>query len=374
MKQIGIATNFGRLVFRFPGWFAPLVQLFARRELASGKDLMTYRLRSSRAGLTLFCLTVLVALHATSVPAQTGWTTIAPLLARKDLNAVFFADSKRGWIGGDGGFVSRTDDGGGSWVQQRVGTVDPINDIYFRNKDEGFLLSGARIFNTSDGGLTWVEGHAFSSSDFGGAQPELYSVRFTGRKKGWVVGSLSRASKNGEQLVVDALIYHTSDGGETWNRQSSPTHGELIHLDIVSDKRGWVVGSRGTVLYTEDGGETWNLQQSHTNVTLYHVDFRNDKRGCAVGEKATILRTEDGGQNWTSSFTGLRSTLLSVFFINDNEGWAVGRGGVILRTFDRGISWVAQRAGTTKNLYALFFNKKYGWAVGADGVILRYSM
>jgi photosystem II stability/assembly factor-like uncharacterized protein len=333
---------------------------------------MTYRLPSSKVGLTLLCLTLLVASNATSVPAQSGWTASAPSLTSKDLNTVFFADSKRGWIAGDGGFVSRTDDGGGSWVQQRVGTTDPINDIYFRNKDEGFLLAGARIFKTSDGGLTWVENHAFSSTDFGGVQPELYSVRFTNRKKGWVVGSLSRAAKNGEQLVVDALIYSTSDGGETWNRQSSPTHGELIHLDLVSDKKGWVVGSRGTVLYTEDGGETWNMQQSRTNATLYHVDFRNDRQGCAVGEKATILRTEDGGQNWTSSFTGLRSTLLSVFFINDDEGWAVGRGGVILRTLDRGITWVAQDAGTKKNLYALFFNKKYVWAVGADGVVLRY--
>jgi photosystem II stability/assembly factor-like uncharacterized protein len=353
-------------------WFAPLSQLPARTELIRGKVLMTYRLPSSKVGLTLLCLTLLVASNAISVPAQSGWTASAPSLTSKDLNTVFFADSKRGWIAGDGGFVSRTDDGGGSWVQQRVGTTDPINDIYFRNKDEGFLLSGARIFKTSDGGLTWVENHAFSSTDFGGAQPELYSVRFTNRKKGWVVGSLSRAAKNGEQLVVDALIYNTSDGGETWNRQRSPTHGELIHLDLVSDKKGWVVGSRGTVLYTEDGGETWNLQQSRTNATLYHVDFRNDMQGCAVGEKATILRTEDGGLNWTSSFTGLRSTLLSVFFINDDEGWAVGRGGVILRTLDRGITWVAQDAGTKKNLYALYFNKKYVWAVGADGVVLRY--
>lgn len=333
---------------------------------------MTYRLRPGKVGFTLLCTTVLVALHAISVPAQTGWTISAPLLTRKDLNVVFFADSKRGWIAGDGGFVSRTDDGGGSWVQQRVGTIDPINDIYFRNKDEGFLLSGARIFKTSDGGLTWVESHAFSSTDFGSAQPELYSIRFTSKKNGWVVGSLSRASKNGEQFVVDGLIYNTSDGGETWNRQSSPTRGELIHLDLVSDKRGWVVGSGGTILHTEDGGETWNRQQSHTNATLYHVDFRNDKRGCAVGEKATILRTDDGGQTWTSTFTGLRYTLLSVFFVNDNDGWAVGRGGVILRTYDRGITWVAQEAGTKKNLYALFFNKKNGWAVGADGVVLRY--
>jgi photosystem II stability/assembly factor-like uncharacterized protein len=372
MKRFGITSEGGKDGIKVFPPVCPISQAPAYPELISGILLITARLRESKVGLALLCLPLLVALHASSVPAQSGWTATTPLLTRKDLNAVFFADTKRGWIGGDGGFLSRTDDGGGSWVQQKVGTSDPINDIYFRNKDEGFVLSGARIYNTSDGGLTWVETRPFSSTDFGGAQPELYSVRFTSKKKGWVVGSLSRASKNGEQIVVDALIYNTLDGGETWHRQNSPTHGELIHLDLVSDKKGWVVGSRGTVLYTENGGETWNLQESHTNATLYHVDFRNDRRGWAVGEKATILRTEDGGQNWTSSFTGLRSTLLGVFFISDDEGWAVGRGGVIMRTFDRGVTWVAQEATTKKNLYALFFNKKYGWAVGADGVILRY--
>ena len=53
---------------------------------------------------------------------------------RRDLNTVYFLDSKRGWVGGDGRFLSRTDDGGQSWVRENVGYSAAINDIYFRDK------------------------------------------------------------------------------------------------------------------------------------------------------------------------------------------------------------------------------------------------
>ncbi|MFN2595912.1 MAG: hypothetical protein ABR563_01850, partial [Pyrinomonadaceae bacterium] len=56
------------------------------------------------------------AVFAVSVAAQAGWTGQRRGEAGKDLNAVFFATEKRGWIAGDGGLVFRTDDGGKSWA------------------------------------------------------------------------------------------------------------------------------------------------------------------------------------------------------------------------------------------------------------------
>jgi photosystem II stability/assembly factor-like uncharacterized protein len=327
---------------------------------------LRFRARSRFSTLLLFLLIT------AGVNAQSGWTGLRRGLAGKDLNAVFFADSKRGWIAGDGGFVSRTDDGGTSWQTQTVATSEPVNDIYFRNKDDGYLLAGGRIFTTNDGGQTWPETHSFASAEFGEAQLELYSVRFTNKKKGWVVGSLSRSGRNGDNIIVDSVIYKTTDGGFTWQRQMSPTRQELIHLDFADEKHGWIVGSRGTILYTGDGGETWVQQRSRTDATLYHVEFRSEKRGWAVGERGTIIRTSDGGDTWATAPTTVRSTLLSVQFLNDDDGWSVGRGGTILRSGDGGLTWVRQEAGTNQNLYALFLDKKNGWAVGADGLVLQY--
>lgn len=300
--------------------------------------------------------------------AQESWVASKVGGKGQDLNTVYFLDSKRGWVGGDAGFLSRTDDGGKTWARQDVGTKQAINDIYFRDKEAGFLLAGNTIFVTRDNGTRWETSRSFLPTEFDGAEVELYSVRFSSKKKGWVVGSISKRDE-----VIDSILVYTDDAGETWRRQRAPSRHELIHIDFVSDKRGWIVGDGGSILVTKDGGETWDTQKSGTRVTLYHIDFRDEKRGWAVGERGTLLRTTDGGENWSEVLTNVKGTLLSVQFLNDDDGWVIGRGGTILRSSDQGRSWVKQESTTTQNLYSLSFNKKIGWAVGGDGIVLRYE-
>jgi len=293
-------------------------------------------------------------------------TRVGPL--GQDLNTVFFLDSKRGWVGGDKGFLSRTDDGGHSWVQQTVETTNAINDIYFRDKEAGFLIAGNAIFATRDNGTRWSEVRRLLPSEFDEAEVELYSVRFANKKKGWVVGSVSKGDR-----VIDSILLTTENAGETWQRLRAPTRLELIHIDFANDKRGWIVGTGGTILATVDGGQTWTKQESGTTATIYHVDFRSEKRGLAVGERGAVLRTIDGGATWTAVGAKVRSTLLNVQFVDDDTGWAVGRSGTILRTSNAGTTWIAQESGTKQNLYGLYFVKKVGWAVGGDGMLLRYE-
>lgn len=323
---------------------------------------------SSRHMLLVLAFALIIGGAGTPLLAQQGWvaTRIAP--PGQDLNTVYFRDDKRGWVGGDNGYLSRTDDGGSTWVQQVVGTSDAVNDVYFRDKEEGFLLAGNAIFVSKDRGTRWSEVRRFRPVDFDGATVELYSVRFLSKKKGWVVGSVSRRDR-----VVDSILVYTDDGGETWRRQRAPSRLELIHIDFDSEKRGWIVGAGGTIIKTDDGGQSWISQTSGTNATLYHVNFRNDKKGWAVGERGTILRTTNGGNYWTPVPVDTRATLLSVHFVNDNNGWVVGRGGTIFRTSDGGLSWIQQESTVEDNFYALYFNKNTGWAVGSDGVILRYD-
>ena len=152
-------------------------------------------------------------------------------------------------IGGDNGFLSRTEDGGHTWVKQVIQTTSAINDIYFRDKEAGFLIAGNAIFTTRDNGVRWTEARRFSPSEFNGADVELYSVRFSSKKKGWVVGSVSR-----HESVIDSILLFTDDAGETWQRQRAPSRLELIHVDFANDKRGWITGANGTILATVDAG------------------------------------------------------------------------------------------------------------------------
>jgi photosystem II stability/assembly factor-like uncharacterized protein len=316
----------------------------------------------------LFLLLTILNAAAINCFSQDVWTSTRVGPSGQDLNTVYFLDTKRGWVGGDNGFLSRTDDGGRTWVQQVVGTTAAINDIYFRDKEDGFLLAGDTIFVTRDSGIRWTQSRQFAPPEFDGASVELYSVRFPSKKRGWVVGSISKRDQ-----VIDSIVVRTEDGGDTWQRQRAPSKFELIHLDFDNERRGWIAGAGGTILKTDDGGLTWSPQKSGVTGTIYHVDVRDEKRGWAVGERGLILRTDDGGDRWEQINLEKRSTLLSVQFITDDEGWAVGRAGTILRSSDGGRTWIQQESSTKQNLYALHFNKKIGWAVGGDGIVLRYE-
>ena len=85
--------------------------------------------------------------------AQSGWSNTRLSSGGKDLNAVYFADSKHGWVGGDGGFLAYTEDSGSTWVERPLSTDRAVNDVYFVGKDDGFALAGGTIFETSNGGL-----------------------------------------------------------------------------------------------------------------------------------------------------------------------------------------------------------------------------
>jgi photosystem II stability/assembly factor-like uncharacterized protein len=312
---------------------------------------------------------LLLAACAFAVNAQ-GWV-LKRTDIKVDLVAVFFTSSEKGWIAGDAGFLASTTDRGKTWVPYRLNTTEDINEIYFRNEKNGYLVAGRTMFVTRDGGRTWQEIRIYRAGDFGAGRPEFLSIRFSDNRRGYVVGSVLRRSGD-EDVVVDSLLMRTEDGGDTWRRISVPTKTELFHVDFNGNSHGWVVGDEGVIFATTDEGKTWRKQDSGTSATLFNVDFRNDDNGYVVGQGGTILRTENGGQTWERVATNFKDTLMRVDFADDKEGWIVGHGGLILRSTDRGKTWVRQGSGTRERLFGLYMDKKFGWAVGASGSVLQF--
>ena len=300
--------------------------------------------------------------------SQSGWNPIKGDSA-SDLVAVYFTSSERGFVAGDKGYLAQTTSGGRIWTRQTIDTVENINEIYFRNEKNGYVVAGKKMFLTDDAGRSWREIKIYDPKNFRNAVPEFLSVRFADKKRGLIVGSLI----NKDNEIVDSLVMRTDDGGETWARIIVPSKLELFHLDFVNNSRGWIVGDKGLILTTQDGGVNWRKQNSGTSNTLFNVDFRDSFEGYAVGGKGTILRTEDGGENWEAVRSSFPNTFLRVDFADDKNGWIVGYGGTILRSGDKGKTWIKQESRTKENLYGLFMLKKYGWAVGAKGAVVQYQ-
>ena len=232
------------------------------------------------------------------------------------------------------------------------------------------MASGARIYRTLDSGNAWALIYQIVAPKNAAKQelPELYSIAFPSKKKGWVVGTEGR-------------ILHSEDGGQTWAQQESGTKEELVHVRFINDKQGWIVGGKGIILFTEDSGRSWAKQASGTKGHLYHVDATGKKEAVIVGDGGLVLRTENGGLTWDkvridfldSLKASDRPSLLSVAFVNDDQGFIIGFKGTVLRTGDGGKTWLQQESGTKQNLYGLVAKKKAIWAVGGDGLILRYQ-
>ena len=325
-----------------------------------------------KAILSVFAKTVLLSIFTfaavQSIHAQAGWNSLKSGSAN-DLVAVYFTSAERGFIAGDKGYFAQTTDGGRTWTKQTIDTTDDINEIYFRNDKNGYVVAGKKMFLTDDAGRSWREIKIYDPKNFRNATPEFLSVRFADKKRGLIVGSLL----NKEEDVIDSLVMRTDDGGETWTRIIVPSKLELFHLDFVNSSRGWIVGDKGLILTTQDGGVNWRKQTSGTTNSLYNVDFRDSSEGYAVGGKGVILRTENGGDTWETVKTNFPNTFLRVDFADDKNGWIVGYGGSILRSSDKGKTWIKQDSGTKENLYGLFMLKKYGWAVGAKGAVIQYQ-
>ncbi|MEP7077027.1 MAG: YCF48-related protein [Acidobacteriota bacterium] len=302
---------------------------------------------------------------------QGGWV-VNNSKAPVDLVAVYFTSPDRGWVAGDDGYLASTVNGGKTWDKYPLGTTETINEIYFRNDKNGYLVAGRKMYLTKDAGQTWQETKLFNQGEFKNLTPEFICIRFSDKKHGLVIGSLLKKTNDGDD-VVDSLVMRSEDGGETWTRIIVPTKKELFHLDVNGNSRAWIVGDKGLILSTTDGGLTWREQVSGVMRALFNVNFRDDNEGFAVGGGGTILKTTDGGGNWQKVNVPFTETFKRVDFADDKNGWIVGHKGSILRSADRGQTWVKQASGTVNDLYGLYMDKKYGCAVGAHGLVIAYQ-
>jgi photosystem II stability/assembly factor-like uncharacterized protein len=300
-----------------------------------------------------------------------GWSgnRIAP---GKFLRAVYFTDSKHGWIVGDNGTLIRTEDGGLNWILRPTITIEAA-EISFRNQDDGFITGGEYVLFTQDGGQKWRTTLQLSKTDLGAAKPQINSLKLTSKKKGWILGVTSSFVQ--ERTIVKNFLLHTEDGGSSWARRQLPIDSSMEDFDFVGEERGWIVGLPGTILRTLDGGSTWQVLSSGSKARLFHVDFRDSNNGIAVGKEGTVLLTSDAGENWRSVNSSVKSDLYKVQFDfkNREEAWIVGDKGLILHTADGGQTWKSESSNTEQRLVGISITATDTWVVGGDGMVLRYS-
>lgn len=284
------------------------------------------------------------------------------------LRSVYFIDEKTGWIGGSGGTLLETTDGGKNWDRLRNFTSDTIRQIYFSDKKNGWILCEKDAFNpganppsylmkTNNGGADWEQ-----INFVGGRRERITKIFFTKSGLGFAIGEAG-------------AFFSLQADSKTWKKQSPPIHYLMLDGTFSDDFNGAVVGAGGSILFTDNAGLSWTRAsvQGEPKTKLNSVFFINQKNGWAVGAQGKIFQTFNGGRFWKEQKTGVDVELNDIFFLDTAEGWAIGNDGVILHTTTGGNVWTVKNSKVTHRLEKIFFTGKSGWVVGFGGTILRYS-
>jgi len=255
----------------------------------------------------------------------------------------------------------------------------PLMDVQFIGRNGWAVGAMGTILRTEDGGEHWQRIALASDAD-------LYRVDFVNSNEGWAAGGRLRIAETNESMRHDrrggyAYIFHTTDGGHTWECQYGERGRLLLGLDFVNERVGYAVGERGFLLKTVDGGKSWTLLPTTGSIDwLYGVEFKDEDHGFAVGLNETVVKTDDGGKTWTAVRAeadrrpyGFKPIYTDVTF-NGTTGCIVGQNGTLLMSNDGGETWHPAATFFRPEIRDLmdlrsvrFVTPKVGYAVGELG-------
>ncbi len=226
----------------------------------------------------------------------------------KPLTRMQVLTPRLGWIGGMGGRVYRTTDGGSNWTKHLLpDTTATINRVFFCDSLFGWAIpSQGMLYHSTDGGISWL------------SQPPIYyglmgieDVFFFDRARGIAV---SKVRSN----------IRTEDGGQTWVDYSEPPFRNVIarlrgkrhpgkyflinaHVDSYSMVNPWLVApgandnASGTAVVVEAARVLRNFDFDYSIMLATYPD---EETGGA------------GAELHASSFAAMNDTLLGVINVD----------------------------------------------------------
>ncbi len=145
-----------------------------------------------------------------------------------------FVDENTGYALTSMGEIFKTIDSGDSWEHMCDSLAD-YKRLFMFGEGKGWVIGSTGISRTTDGGATWVEQKSGNFID----------AHFFDNKHGWILGS-------------PKSIFFTNNGGETWSDFNMPeVSGNYLFLDFIDPQQGWIYCSNGRFLKTTNGGLTF---------------------------------------------------------------------------------------------------------------------
>jgi photosystem II stability/assembly factor-like uncharacterized protein len=235
------------------------------------------------------------------------------------------------------------------WSTLNLPSVTNSRGIYFKNANTGIVSD----FKTTNGGQSWVNINPSS---------EINALSFPDTAIGYCIASTSGGQN----------IYKTTNLGNNWVIQQSPSALGLTGLYFININTGYACGGAHSIIKTTNGGNNWILLNDNFPFYYYtNIYFVNTLTGFITGYTDTgyVIKTTDGGQNWNIKyFTGQQ--FHSIFFINSNTGFIGGTN--LFVTTNSGVNWNQKFGYNSPPMFSIYFpSPSTGYACYANGDIIK---
>ncbi len=196
------------------------------------------------------------------------------------------------YAGDDSGYIYNSKDSGKTWKSEHP-TSSPIHSIY---TTKGTYIYGPEIFAlTSDSLFIKSENPSTPWHNWGtlgyfyGLGSAAHKGEYSDNGTAYIVGVQG-------DFVAASEIIRLRPPDSHWFSVGPPSEiGELYGLTIPSTKYIYSCGVNGKILKSSDAGDDWISQKTPTTQRLNSISFIDNKKGFAVGDSGTILYTKNGG-------------------------------------------------------------------------------
>lgn len=212
--------------------------------------------------------------------------------ATTNLLTVAFPSASVGFVGGVGGTVYATADGGQTWTSRSQPSLGDVRKLRLSSGPTVWAATSVGLFRTVNGGQSWQRAQL---TNFNGAVGPAFDVQFPTAQVGYAAG------ENGN-------IWKTTNGGQTWTDllTVAQTRFSLRAVSFTSADSGQVVGAENAQYLTTDGGRNWNVVSGGSGVyrdVLRYGQGRyllvSDKEGFSDNPASGIsTRTVDDDLHW----------------------------------------------------------------------------
>lgn len=306
---------------------------------------------------TLLKSTTLALLVLMTAPSFSQWQDplVTPALATDRAHESLLLDITR--VGsrlvavGAHGHIVYSDDSGKNWLQAQTPSSVTLTAVYFPSATKGWAVGhDGLILHTSNAGETWEK-------QFDGYLANKAIVQGARQNKERAVTILDKAKNSGDLAAIDnaemnleSITYALEDA--QYDKESGSTK-PFLDVWFYDANKGFAVGAYGMVFHTKDGGKSWVDWSSHLdNSDRLHINgisMVGPRSLMVVGEQGLVLRSDDMGTTWRKTPSPYEGSYFGLTAKNDNV-LVFGLRGNLYHSVDGGIQWKKIQTGSEQTL------------------------